>query len=970
MRRCFPFLILWLAVISSSVSAQTFTINPNPTDPARALGATVGSISLADYNGDGRLDLYSPGFLFKQGADRSFSNVVELAGVDYIGGGKRGAIFGDANFDGLLDLIILDSDPGSPIFLNRTGGIFEYGNFTVNMMMLDPPVGGFWRDLNGDGWLDFAAAYFSGNHALYGGLTNGRFSDLGATANFRTNGRNCGLVPGDYDNDGDMDVYGLGCTSANTLLTFTGSPTRPRFTDRGSIAGVASTRKSTAARWFDYNNDGWQDLIVANSLEPDFNEGKTLLYRNKGNGQFEDVAELAGIPGLPRQPNTPLEIADFDNDGWVDVYLPSAGLGRLYRNKGNGTFEEIFAAATGLQAAPATIAAGDFDNDGWMDLIMPGTGILYNDGGTNNWITFEAKEDIKNRFGVGARLTITSSAGLQTRVIEAGTGGLGHGDGLKAHFGLGTDTVVDRLEIDWPGGATQVLTNLAANAHYVVVSGVGINEPPSLFDLTNPPPTGFLPVTADSVRFGWEPSLDTDDVSYTLSVSGKGLSLTFPDLDTESFTLSTSLLPPNQVYQWSVLATDGHSVRYNGEERIFTFGQAGTSVSTLVQPYSYGFGLPEVFEGTVRFFDADLDGDLDVLVGGQGKERPVIGLYRTESVNIPLPGDGGGSYQFKSLMPAPQSLEAVSFPKITWGSIMDDATPEIIVSGISSVTYVPKTTVYINTGTDIVPVVGLNLPQVWGGNVELADIDANGTLDLFITGSTSLEEPYAMVSTIYRNAGDANFVDSGMEIPGFMFGDSAFGDMDGDGDLDVAMTGDRGNGELFSAIYRNNGSTFTEIQTDLPGLLNGSASWADYDLDGDLDLFLTGGRLSPEILQGVSSLYINENGTFVQHPFAFDGILQGEAAWGDYDSDGDPDLILSGATKPYGPSVTRLYRNENGQFAAELDLEGLSRASLAFGDYNGDGDDDIIMAGKDKDGKIVMRFLINLAIPELIPGRK
>jgi len=968
MRLTLCFLLLFLAFFASSASAQTFSINPASTDPARAVGADIQALSLADFNGDGRLDMYTPGFLFKQEVDGSFTNVLKLAGIDYEGEAPKGGVFGDANFDGLLDLIIMDSEPGSRVFLNRTGGIFELGNITTNLQLVYSPIGGFWRDLNGDGWLDFAAAYSTGSHALLTGFANGRYLEQGSTYFLRTNAPNCGLAPGDYDNDGDVDVYGLGCSSANSLLNYSGGGFRPRFNDAATFAGVASRKNSASARWFDYDNDGWLDLIVANNLQ-ELSPSENILYHNERNGRFTDVAAAAGVIGGWDQTNSPIELADFDNDGWIDFYLPAAGIGKLYKNKGNGTFEEIFGAATGLVRTPVAIAAGDFNNDGWMDLAMPGTGILFNDGGSNNWITFEAKEDIQNRFGIGAKLKITASMGVQTRVIEAGNGSLGHGDGIKAHFGVGADTVVERLEIQWPGGVIDRIDNLAVNKHYVVVKGIGINQPPSSFEQTLPVAAGYVPVNADSVRFEWEPSVDLDTITYTLSVSGRGISLSIPNLTSPRFSLSTVILPQNQVYQWSVRASDGHTVRYSGEERIFTFGQAGSSVSTIVQPVAFNYQLPNVSDGVARFVDFDMDGDLDLLYGGQGVENGILQLYRTDNVSIPLPGDGGGSYQFKTLKLSPAYIEAVSYPKITWGQLVGDNAPELIVSGISSIDKTPKTTVYLNTDNDVAVLVSPTLPQVWGGDIELGDMDGDGDLDLFITGAQNTTSPFTTVSGIYLNPGDGTFVDSNIDIPGFLFGDAAWGDMDGDGDLDLAMTGDKGDGELFSAIYRNDGSSFTDINVNLPPLLKGTVSWADFDLDGDLDLFLTGGKLGPEIFHGHSALYVNDNGFFTQHPFPFDGILSGEAAWGDYDSDGDPDIFLAGSTKPYGLPVARLYRNVNGQFAAELDLEGISNASVAFGDYNGDGDFDIITVGKDKDGEIRVSFLINQQIPELIPGR-
>ena len=114
---------------------------------------------------------------------------------------------------------------------------------------------------------------------------------------------------------------------------------------------------------------------------------------------------------------------------------------------------------------------------------------------------------------------------------------------------------------------------------------------------------------------------------------------------------------------------------------------------------------------------------------------------------------------------------------------------------------------------------------------------------------------------------------------------------------------------------------------------------------------------------------MNQNGIFERHPFPFDGIFSGEAVWGDYENDGDLDLFIAGSSKVFGNGVGRLFRNEDGQFAAELDVDGLHNASVAFGDYNGDGDTDLVIQGRDDNGVIQTRFLINLQIRELIPGQ-
>ncbi|MDA1028476.1 MAG: VCBS repeat-containing protein [Bacteroidetes bacterium] len=951
------------------VLGQTFTGNSQIFDPPLLPATSISSVSLADFNGDGRLDFYFPGALYRQQSNGWFKEVLGASGIDSEGDAPRGGIFGDANFDGLLDLFIMDSVPGSKVFFNRNGGKFELGNFVAGIQLTSPPIGGFWRDLNSDGWLDFTAVYRQGNHALLTGFPNGRYSDQGAFYAFRSSNQTCSLAPADYDKDGDVDVYVSACTAPNELLNQSGSIVRPRYFNSASIAGVASSQRSKEAVWFDYDNDGWLDMLVANDFQELTNFSDNLLYHNEGNGRFVDRAAQAGITGgrINAGP-APLVVADFDNDGWQDVYLPINGVGKLYHNNKNGTFTDIYGAATGLFLAPGVTQAGDFNNDGWMDLFFPGEGILYNDGGSNNWITIEVKEDARNRFGVGATLRLTTGAGIQTRVIEAGTGGLGHGDQLKAHFGLGTATEASKLEIVWPTGASETYSNLAANNNYVFVRGIGRNEPPSAFTQTMPLPAGFIEPSAEKIRFEWQVSQDLDPVKYTLSVSGPGIKYSFPDLEEPFFELSAALLPVDQVYEWSVRATDGHSVRYSGEERQFTFGQAGNPLSTFREPVGYDFGFPKVSEGVARFADVDGDRDLDLLFGGEGPISGILSLYLTEDRIILLPNDGG-SYVFKAPALSSIPLKAVKYPKTAFGDVTNNGRQDLIVSGISTLNKTPETSVYLNTGTGFNPFSSNAIPNVWSGAVEWGDVDGDGDTDLLVAGAKNLTAPFNAVTQIILNEGNLVFREAGANLPGIAFGDASWGDMDGDGDLDIALTGDKGGGELYTGIFRNDDGQFVDIHAGLPPLLDGSLAWADFDVDGDLDLFVTGGKIDPGTLLGQSILFVNQNGRFERHPFPFDGILSGEAVWGDYENDGDPDLYISGSSSPFGRGVGRLFRNENGQFAAEIDLVGLRNASVAFGDYNGDKDMDLVILGRDDDGVIQVRFMINQQIPELIPPR-
>jgi hypothetical protein len=966
-------------LIASGAHAQTFTnefqrlrVPPDPTRP-------INSIAVADYNADGRLDMYHAGRLYRQAPDGSFENVLEQAGILLEGNAVQGGLFGDANRDGLLDLLILDSGPGSRFYLNRVGEKFDLGNSTNNLIFQNPPFGGFWADLNGDSHVDLVMANRQGNHAVFLGSNAGTFNNVSDVWRPGTPPTACGMAMADYDHDNDADFFVARCGAGNVLMLTNSTTDRFAPVNRGNP--VTQSTPSGEALWFDYNNDGWDDLLVVNSPQ-EFNPSYMELYENN-QGFFVNRAEEAGIRGGPVDHNGPAAVGDFDNDGWLDLFLGKGGTGRLLRNKGDGTFEDIWQQSVALDSIPDVVATADLDNDGWMDIILPhqnGTALMMNDGGTNHWATFSLRTPATvgspasspgyNRFAVGARIHVRVNGSEQVRTITAGTGGTTQHDGLRAHFGVGQAEVIDEVRIHWPSGVVETYTQVPVDRHHTVVQGIGFNDAPAAFDLQSPVNAGYVDPSAQTIRFAWDPAADTDNVRYTLVITGKALRLTLPGLRDPFIDVDTSVLPANQVYSWSVLATDGYSLRSGRREFSLSFGQPDVANATLLEPVLYDFGLPNLSSGVAEFADIDQDGDLDLLVGGDTGTASILRIYRAEDATVIL-GNNGGEVIFKSMRQAGITLETVSQPRASWGDFNGDGFPDLIVSGISRTSGEPLTTLYVNQVGQFIPANVDGLTNVWGGAVEWADLDADGHQDLIVIGSRTRSAPYDPISGVWMGdgAGGLQAVDGG--IPPFMFGDVALADIDGDGDLDLALTGDLGGGRPFTGIYENtgvgHGGQFVARPAALPRVLGGSVAWGDVDGDGDPDLLVTGGTLDPQLQRGLTRLYLNEGTSFAEHPFPFDGVVAGRAIWGDYENDGDLDVFVVGARSPLGETVGRLFRNEDGQFVAELDVKGFVHATAAFGDYNGDGDLDLIAFGIDAEGNVSTTFYINQQIAEPVP---
>ena len=317
------------------------------------------------------------------------------------------------------------------------------------------------------------------------------------------------------------------------------------------------------------------------------------------------------------------------------------------------------------------------------------------------------------------------------------------------------------------------------------------------------------------------------------------------------------------------------------------------------------------------------------------------------------------------------ALEPVANPEASWGDLNGDGYPDLLTTGISRDSGQPLSTIYMNVVGQFIPLTTNDLPHVWGGAATWADINGDGRDDVVLTGSTSPDYPYATESAVLINDGNNGLIRVEAGIPPFMFGQASFADIDGDGDQDMALSGDLGSGRLHAGIYENtgvgSGGAFVLTSTPLPSVIGGSAEWGDVDGDGDPDLLLSGGLLDPNMQRGHTRIYVNNNGMFSEHPFPFDGVVTGRAIWGDYENDGDEDVFVVGARTPLGETIGRLYRNVDGQFVAELDVKGFVNATAAFGDYNNDGDLDLIAFGIDAEGQLSTTFYINQQVPEPVP---
>jgi hypothetical protein len=337
---------------------------------------------------------------------------------------------------------------------------------------------------------------------------------------------------------------------------------------------------------------------------------------------------------------------------------------------------------------------------------------------------------------------------------------------------------------------------------------------------------------------------------------------------------------------------------------------------------SAGVNLTGVRRSASDWADFDSDGDLDLaLVGDDGSDGP-----GTASARI-YENDNG------SFTPLEAGLSGTVAGDVAWGDYNGDGAPDLVVVGGSG------TTVYRNEGGSFVPT-DASLPGLATGSADWGDFDSDGDLDLVLTGQSGGESR----TVIYRNQGGGSFAPVGAELTGVHQGSADWGDFDSDGDLDLAVTGDANapteSAREVAVIYRNDDGTFTPLDAGLNGVRRGSLEWADYNDDGDLDLLVTG-------FSGGALLYRNDgNGTFSPAEAGLEAVDYSSSDWGDYDGDGDLDLVLTGTNSNLDDSAT-IYRNTDGSFvpAVRTSLSGVQSGSSSWGDYDGDGDLDLLVSG-------------------------
>ncbi|MDQ7063258.1 MAG: FG-GAP-like repeat-containing protein [candidate division KSB1 bacterium] len=830
-----------------------FTVNTN--SPFASDLGTFTSAAWADYDNDGDLDISltsehptaQPLRLYRN-SDGAFTNV----NPGILPGQAFGASWGDFDKDGDLDLMAVGVQKkllrnlGNGTFADATGAVFSglpAGEFTSVS----------WVDFDRDNRIDLfvtTGRYDFGKNSrniLFRQTTPGRLVATYFEGNFDS--RNA--VWGDYNNDGYPDVFVVN-HSGQTSRLYTTLKDGANVIISDDVILLGSGHDSNAAAWGDYDNDGDLDVFFAN-------DGSNALYRNDGNGVFSRISGT--VLNNTISDSKTCTWGDFDNDGHLDLFVGNDGPNNLYRNLGNGTFEAIeLSAVTTVDDYTSSAAWGDYDNDGDLDLLVAngviGTSetersLLYrsklNSNG-NNWLQVKLHGIISNLTGIGARITVyhqeeggttvAKAAGravaghssLQIREIS-GLTGTGQNSTI-AHFGLGPVTEVDSLVVQWPSRRRTVLTEITANQRLTV------------FELENNrfllSTGGDLGAARNMTASAWG-DLDGDGLDDLVLVGKQGQKGWYRNNGNGTF--QQQMLGDRASRSDDFTAAILADFDNDGDLDVLVANHGGANL-LFANSGAPDFKLVQVTKGVVvqdnerstaaSWGDFNNDGRVDLFVANTTTNA----LYLNK----------GGS-TFSRVTSGPVVTDRGAATGCAWVDIDDDGDLDLFVTYSDR-----KDILYRNSGAP-----NYTFSKVAAGKLvqgqppslgaSWRDFDLDGDLDVYVLKNSENE--------LHLNNGDGTFTrttkgDGLDDIANSR--SSAWTDVNNNGFPDVFVAND-GVDQLYSATSEKSLIANTVTAATLTSGQHAGVSWADVDDDGFPDLIVNN-------TSGSSRLYRNSGGIF------------------------------------------------------------------------------------------------------------
>jgi hypothetical protein len=510
-----------------------FELNSSETPQRHAPETMAGGVSVFDFNNDGKLDIFftngadiktlrksSPKYsnrLFENDGKGQFTDVTEKSGLADTGY-DVGVAVADYDNDGYEDIFVAGVYKNT-LYHNNGNGTFSDVTAKAGLNKPDPEygplwsVGGIWVDVNNDGLLDLLVInylkwdiehepscpidghpdychpkmYKPTPNQLFLNNGDGTFRDASVEWGLRKHlGKGMGGAAADFDLDGKMDVFIANDKAFNSLFRNNGRS----FDEVGFETNVALRDdgifiSGMGVDFRDLDNDGYPDIVVVALDNETF-----PIYQNTGKGSFVEVTQESGMTAASQQMGgySPT-IADFDNDGWKDIFVSRGHVQSLlsanrlaieqpntiFRNLGGMRFSALTAEA-GLTSRPPSrhrgSAIGDLNGDGRIDVVVsalsaPAEIWLNQSPGDKHWLELKLRGTKSNRDGIGARIKVVTKTGTQYD-HKSTTAGYASSSAGPVHFGLGTNTSADLVEIQWPSGIIQRLRDVASDRVLVI----------------------------------------------------------------------------------------------------------------------------------------------------------------------------------------------------------------------------------------------------------------------------------------------------------------------------------------------------------------------------------------------------------------------------------------------------------------------------------------------------------------------
>ena len=800
---------------------------------------------------------------------------------------------------------------------------------------------------------------------------------------------------GDYDDDGDLDLVLTG-----EILGDDGATRRITRLFRNDSAllveDVAQGDRLVGvyygdAAWADYDNDGDLDLAVAGWDET--GDESLRLYLNDQGDQAPDrlltfdlsqVDEL-GTANLRGVRYASLAWADFDNDGDLDLVVSGmevngTSLTQVYANADGVLTLDVSNSEAVINVHNGDLSWADYDGDGDLDLALSGENVT-TEGGLGAVTEFYSNDPVGS-LGLDVALDLGADpvTGLANKVkggslAWADYDGDGNLDLAVSGRDAGLNAVLNLFR-NRPAG------NLSDDASFSLSRFQRVDGRLDWVDYDNDGDPDLAVAGRTSLSQHRALVLENRDGAIT------GISA---ESDLEGLSGGSALwgdYDGNGRVDLLVAGVDGDGLR-----RSILYSNLGTpianrppdppatlnpaQVSSRRVVFSWSPG-EDVESGSLTYnlrVGTEPGGD-DIVSGRVAYGPGNAGLSPDFILERSLPPDRyywsvqavDGSlsrsdysqeelFSVDQFVSSDQRIRSLTNSAMSWGDVDGDGDPDLAIMGTNR-SGEAQTLVYANQSGTLVLQTAAGLTALRGGDLEWGDYDSDGDLDLFVAGEIS---PGNRNSTLYATTASASALSFEAALrfrPDVSDGAVAWGDADNDGDLDLLLMGQSGEvaegSQLsFSRIYVNDGAgSFDATRDDsLVGLANGDAAWSDYDGDGDLDLALTGKSTA-----GVREFRLYRNdlpGLLVDSGAELPGAESSDLAWADYDRDGDPDLVAGGFTVA-GVAATALYANDGGvlQSLTDVSLPGIKGGDLAWGDVDNDQDVDLLIVGNDDSGPI------------------